>query len=163
MSERIGIYAGSFDPVTNGHLSIIRRASSLFDRLIIATMTNTSKSYMFTYDEKKRFIENEISDLKNVQVIDGKNRLTTELAKENNANCLVRSMRNSSDFSYEAGVFAMNKSLEPEIETIFLLADSKYANISSSMIKEVAKFGGDVSKFVPDDVAKELVKKLQKG
>lgn len=162
MPNRIGLYAGSFDPVTNGHLTIIRRASKLFDELIVATMTNNSKNYMFDYEEKKAFIEAELGDLKNVRVVDGKEQLTTKLAKEYNAKTLVRSMRNSSDFSYEAGVFSMNRSLDPEIETIFLLADSKYANISSSMIKEVAKFGGDVSKFVPDNVAKALVKKLRK-
>ncbi|WP_125712738.1 pantetheine-phosphate adenylyltransferase [Companilactobacillus kedongensis] len=162
MPKRIGMYAGSFDPVTNGHLTIIRRAAKQFDELIVATMTNNSKNYMFDYREKKTFIENELSDLENVRVIDGKEQLTTKLAKEYGANTLVRSMRNSSDFSYEAGVFAMNKSLNPEIETIFLLADSKYANISSSMIKEVVKFGGDVSKFVPEDVADALVKKLRK-
>ncbi|MFD1418227.1 pantetheine-phosphate adenylyltransferase [Companilactobacillus keshanensis] len=162
MPKRIGMYAGSFDPVTNGHLTIIRRAAKQFDELIVATMTNNSKNYMFGYREKKTFIENELSDLKNVRVIDGKEQLTTKLAKEYGATTLVRSMRNSSDFSYEAGVFAMNKSLDSEIETIFLLADSKYANISSSMIKEVVKFGGDVSKFVPEDVADALVKKLRK-
>lgn len=162
MPTRIGMYAGSFDPVTNGHLTIIRRASKLFDELIVATMTNNSKNYMFDYEEKKAFIEAEIADLKNVRVIDGKEQLTTKLAKEYGANTLVRSMRNSSDFSYEAGVFSMNKSLNPEIETIFLLADSKYANISSSMIKEVTKFGGDVTKFVPENVATALIKKLRK-
>ncbi|MFC6323400.1 pantetheine-phosphate adenylyltransferase [Companilactobacillus baiquanensis] len=162
MPTRIGMYAGSFDPVTNGHLTIIRRASKLFDELIVATMTNNSKNYMFDYEEKKAFIEAEIADLKNVRVIDGKEQLTTKLAKEYGANTLVRSMRNSSDFNYEAGVFSMNKSLNPEIETIFLLADSKYANISSSMIKEVTKFGGDVTKFVPENVATALIKKLRK-
>ncbi|WP_051528076.1 adenylyltransferase/cytidyltransferase family protein [Companilactobacillus nodensis] len=81
MTDRVGIYAGSFDPVTNGHLDIIRRSSKLFDKLIVATMTNTSKNYMFTYEEKKKFIEDEITDLSNVEVIDGNGQLTTKLLR----------------------------------------------------------------------------------
>lgn len=162
MADKIGIYAGSFDPVTNGHLDIIRRSSKLFDKLIVATMTNTSKEYMFSYEEKKRFIENEIEDLLNVYVIDGSEQLTTELAKQYHANFLVRSMRSGDDFVYEAGIASVNKVLNKDIETVFLLADAKYANISSSMIKEVAKFNGDISHLVPDSVAVELTKRLRK-
>ncbi|WP_125591252.1 pantetheine-phosphate adenylyltransferase [Companilactobacillus jidongensis] len=162
MTERVGIYAGSFDPVTNGHLDIIRRSSKLFDKLIVATMTNTSKNYMFSYEEKKQFIEDEIQDLTNVEVIDGNGQLTTKLANEYHANFLVRSMRSGDDFFYEAGIAAVNKTLDDDIETIFLLADSKYANISSSMIKEVAKFNGNISNLVPKAVATELTKRLRK-
>ncbi|MFD1471428.1 pantetheine-phosphate adenylyltransferase [Companilactobacillus mishanensis] len=162
MSERIGLYAGSFDPVTNGHLDIIRRASKLFDKVIVATMTNTKKTYLFNYEEKKSFIENEISDLDNVIVIDGKDQLTTGLAKKYNARFLVRSMRNSDDFGYESGVATINKVLDDDIETVFLLADYRYTNISSSMIKEVARFDGDISQLVPELVAQELKKRLRK-
>ncbi|WP_119326898.1 pantetheine-phosphate adenylyltransferase [Companilactobacillus musae] len=162
MSEKIGLYAGSFDPITNGHLNIVRRASKLFDKLYVAPMTNTSKNYMFTYQEKKNFIEAEITDLTNVEVIDSQGKLSTQLAQQLNAGFLVRSMRNPDDFGYESGVASINKVLDKNIETVFLLANDKYATISSSMMKEVAKFGGDISEFVPPAVAQALIKKLRK-
>lgn len=162
MTQKIGLYAGSFDPVTNGHLDIIRRASKLFDKLYVAPLTNTSKHYMFTYDEKKQFIENEITDLTNVEVIEGQEELSTSLARKLGADFLVRSMRNPDDFGYESGVASINKVLDKNIETIFLLANGKYATISSSMMKEVAKFGGDISELVPPTVAQALIKKLRR-
>ena len=162
MAQRIGLYAGSFDPVTNGHLDIIRRSAKLFDKLYVAPMTNTSKNYLFSYEEKKFFIEQEITDLTNVEVIDGKGELSTKLAAQLGANFMVRSMRNPDDFGYESGVASINKVLDKNIETIFLLANDRYATISSSMMKEVAKFGGDISEFVPSRVASALIKKLRK-
>ncbi|KRO00207.1 pantetheine-phosphate adenylyltransferase [Companilactobacillus kimchiensis] len=162
MAQKVGLYAGSFDPITNGHLDIIRRASRLFDKLYVVPMTNTSKNYLFTYEEKKKFIEDEIPDLNNVAVIDGKDELSTTLAKQVGAQFMIRSMRNSDDFGYESGVASINKVLDDEIETVFLLASNKYATISSSMMKEVAKFGGDISEFVPQTVAQALVKKLRR-
>lgn len=162
MSEKIGLYAGSFDPITNGHLDIIRRSAKLFDKLYVAPMTNTSKNYLFTYDEKKQFIEAEIKDLTNVEVIDSKGKLSTKLAQKLGAGFLVRSMRNPDDFGYESGVASINKVMDKNIETIFLLANGRYATISSSMMKEVAKFGGDISEFVPPAVAQALIKKLRR-
>ena len=162
MSEKIGLYAGSFDPITNGHLDIIRRASKLFDKLYVAPMTNTSKEYLFTYTEKKQFIEDQITDLSNVTVIDGKGELSTKLAHQLGAHFMVRSMRNPDDFGYESGVASINRVLDKNIETIFLLANDRYATISSSMMKEVAKFGGDISEFVPPTVAQALIKKLRR-
>lgn len=162
MSQRIGLYAGSFDPITNGHLDIIRRSAKLFDKLYVAPMTNTSKKYLFTYEEKKEFIETEISDLQNVTVIDGKGELSTKLAAQVGAHFMIRSMRNPDDFGYESGVASINKVLDKNIETIFLLANDRYATISSSMMKEVAKFGGDISEFVPPTVAQALIKKLRR-
>ena len=162
MSEKIGLYAGSFDPITNGHLNIIRRASKLFDKLYVAPMTNTSKEYLFTYAEKKQFIEDQIADLSNVIVIDGKGELSTKLAQQLGAHFMVRSMRNPDDFGYESGVASINRVLDKNIETIFLLANDRYATISSSMMKEVAKFGGDISEFVPPAVAQALIKKLRR-
>jgi len=162
MSQKVGLYAGSFDPITNGHLDIIRRSSKLFDKLYVAPMTNTSKKYLFSYEEKKSFIEAEINDLKNVTVVDGKGELSTKLAQQLGAGFMVRSMRNPDDFGYESGVASINKVLNKNIETIFLLANVRYATISSSMMKEVAKFGGDISEFVPPEVASALIDKLRK-
>ncbi len=162
MSQKVGLYAGSFDPITNGHLDIIRRSSKLFDKLYVAPMTNTSKKYLFSYEEKKSFIEAEINDLKNVTVVDGKGELSTKLAQQLGAGFMVRSMRNPDDFGYESGVASINKVLNKNIETIFLLANDRYATISSSMMKEVAKFGGDISEFVPPEVASALIDKLRK-
>lgn len=159
---RIGLYAGSFDPITNGHLDIIHRAAKLFDKLYVAPMTNTSKQYLFTYPEKKAFIEHETTDLSNVYVIDGKDELSTKLAQQVGAEFMIRSMRNPDDFGYESGVASINKVLDKNIETIFLLANDKYATISSSMMKEVAKFGGDISEFVPSEVAAALIEKLRR-
>lgn len=160
MTERIGLYAGSFDPITNGHVDIIRRAAKLFDKLIIATMTNTSKNYLFTYEEKKQFIEEEIKDLDNVEVVNGEDALTINVAQKYGAKFLVRSMRNADDFGYESGVSSINKALDDDVETVFLVSDSQYSTISSSMIKEVAKFHGDVSKFVSKHVAEQLSQRL---
>jgi len=160
MSQKIGLYAGSFDPITNGHLDIIRRAAKLFDKLYVAPMTNTSKKYLFSYDEKRHFIEAEISDLSNVEVVNGTDELATKLAQKLGAGFMIRSMRNPDDFGYESGVASINKVLDKNIETVFLLANDRYATISSSMMKEVAKFGGDISEFVPSAVANALIEKL---
>lgn len=162
MSQKIGLFVGSFDPITYGHLDIIHRAAKLFDKLYVAPMTNTSKKYLFTYEEKKAFIEKEITDLDNVEVVDAKGELTVKLAEKLGVNFLVRSMRTADDFKYESGVAAINQILDKKIETIFLLANSKYATISSSMMKEVASFGGDISGFVPPAVAQALIEKYRK-
>ncbi|MQS74914.1 pantetheine-phosphate adenylyltransferase [Companilactobacillus halodurans] len=162
MSQKIGLYAGSFDPVTNGHIDIIRRAAKLFDKLYVVPMTNTSKNYLFSYEEKKKFIEDALGDIKNIVVMDGKDELATKFAAEVGAQFMVRSMRNPDDFGYESGVASINRVLDKKIDTVFLLANDRYATISSSMMKEVAKFGGDISEFVPPEVAKALIDKLRK-
>ncbi|MDO1605307.1 pantetheine-phosphate adenylyltransferase [Lactobacillus sp. YT155] len=163
MSEKIALYAGSFDPITNGHLEIIKRAAQIFDKVIVAVMTNTSKHYLFSYEEKQALILNQVQELKNVEVIDGKNKLTVDLAKELDVHVLVRSMRNTNDFIYESGVEQINRLQADDIETVFLLSDPQYSNVSSSMIKEVASFGGDISKLVDPEVAKKLIEKLSKN
>lgn len=161
MTEKIALYAGSFDPITNGHLDIIQRSAKIFDKVIVAVMTNTSKKYMFSYDEKKNMIDHQISELSNVEVINGADKLTVDLAKELNANVLVRSMRNTDDFIYESGVSQINQLQNNSIETLYLLSNPKYSNISSSMIKEVITFGGNVSELVSSEVEKKLRIKIK--
>lgn len=160
MTEKIGLYAGSFDPITKGHLEIIRRSAKIFDKIIIAVMTNTSKQYMFTYAEKANFIKEQIVDLDNVEVVDGQQQLTVNLAAEYGVKFLIRSMRSAADFDYEAGISQINKLQNENLETVYLLADPKFANISSSMIKEMLKFGGNVSGLVTPQVESALKEKL---
>ncbi|MGR3741920.1 pantetheine-phosphate adenylyltransferase [Companilactobacillus sp. DQM5] len=161
MPEKVALYAGSFDPITNGHLDIIRRASKVFDKVIIAVMTNTTKKYLFTYGEKEDLINSQVANLPNVKVIDGKNRLTVDLANELKVDVLIRSMRNTNDFIYESGVSQINHLQDRNIETLYLLSDPKYANISSSMIKEIITFGGNVSQLVAPEVENKLKQKIK--
>ena len=139
MSQRIGLYAGSFDPITNGHLDIIRRASKLFDKLYVAPMTNTSKKYLFSYQEKKSFIEAEIKDLSNVSVVDGKSELSTNLARQLGAGFMVRSMRNPDDFGYESGVASeeqYNHLLEKESLIEKLMEELKTIKVNNNNVNQ---------------------------
>lgn len=161
MSKKIGLYAGSFDPITKGHLEIIKRSAKIFDKVIVAVMTNTSKKYMFTYDEKAKFIQEQIKDIKNIEVIEGQQQLTVNLANKYKVTALIRSLRSAADFDYESGISQINKLQNKDLETIYLMADPQFANISSSMIKEMLKFGGDVSGLVTLEVEKALKEKLK--
>ena len=163
MTEKIAMYAGSFDPVTNGHLDIIQRASKLVDKLIVAVMTNTSKKSMFTYEEREGFIQDLIkeNDLKNVEVVNGENQLTVKLANSLNANFLIRAIRNGNDLISETEIQTVNKMQKNQLETVYLISDSKYAAISSSIIKETIKFNGDVTGLVSSQVENEIKKKMR--
>lgn len=161
MAKKVALYAGSFDPITNGHFDIIKRSSKIFDEVIVAVMTNTAKNYLFSYEEKELLIKNQIKTLNNVKVIDGKNQLTVNLAKDLKADVLVRSMRNTDDFIYESGVSQINQLQDNNIETLYLLSDTRYSNISSSMIKEIITFGGNVQELVAPEVEKALKEKIK--
>ncbi|KRN02816.1 phosphopantetheine adenylyltransferase [Levilactobacillus senmaizukei DSM 21775 = NBRC 103853] len=158
----IAVFPGSFDPLTNGHLDLIRRASRLFDQLIVAVGQNTSKASVFTPTERVAFIEANVQDLPNVKV-QIESGLTVSFMRQKQATALVRGLRNGTDFEYEQGIAGMNRSLAPEIETVCLLADSQYQFVSSSLLKEVARFGGDLSNLVPPVVAAALVDRLESG
>ncbi|MCH4057439.1 pantetheine-phosphate adenylyltransferase [Lapidilactobacillus gannanensis] len=145
---KIALFAGSFDPFTLGHLATLQQALKVFDQVIIAVMTNNSKHYTLSVTERTEIIEDATKDLQQVRVVARPATLTTSLAQEVGAAFLVRGIRNAADLTYESGVAAMNRSLAPEIETILLLADPKLAYVSSSMIKEVVRFGGDVSSYL---------------
>lgn len=159
--SKIALYAGSFDPVSNGHLNLIQRGAALFDQLIVAVATNTSKKSLFTTDEKVKLMQENLTHLPNVTVVQHTGGLTIDLAKEWNATVLLRGIRNVKDFEYEADVAAMNKTQNKEIETVFLTADEKYRFVSSSLIKEVAMFGGDITGLVPENVNRAMKEKYE--
>lgn len=157
----IALYPGSFDPVSNGHIDMIRKAATLFDRVVVAVATNASKNTLFTADEKVKLIQDNLQDLSNVDIVKHTGGLTVDLAVELNANILLRGLRSVKDFEYETNIAAMNKTQNKEIETIFLMADEKYRFVSSSLIKEVAMFGGDISGLVPENVNAAIKKKYE--
>lgn len=155
----IAVFPGSFDPLTNGHLDIIERASVLFDKVIVAVGVNTTKTPLFTDEEKIALIEEAVGNLDNVEVsiVSG---LTVDFMKEKKARYIVRGLRNSTDFEYERDIAAMNYRLDG-VETVLLLARPENQNISSTVLKEVARFGGQVNKLVPANIAKALEERFR--
>ncbi|KJY48595.1 Phosphopantetheine adenylyltransferase [Bombilactobacillus mellis] len=165
VDKKIGIYAGSFDPITNGHLDIIQRASNLFDQLYVVLMNNTSKNYLFTFAEKKELVEASLQTLTcdNIQVKVAADKLVAEVAKELGAHFLVRGIRTTADWNYEISMQQINSLQASDLETVYLTAKPEYMFIASSMIKEVAKYGGQITDLVPQPVAVALHQKLGKN
>ena len=157
---KIAIYPGSFDPITNGHVDIIKRGSKLFDKLYIALSNNISKQSLFTLEERIELIRGTVANLVNVEVIVSENKLTVDFAKSMNAYIILRGLRAVTDFEYEFAMAMTNTKLNPEIETVFLTADNEHMYLSSSKVREIAKFSGDVSNFVPKSVADALKAKF---
>ncbi|MGB8699499.1 MAG: pantetheine-phosphate adenylyltransferase [Thermosynechococcaceae cyanobacterium] len=151
----IAIYPGSFDPITLGHLDIIERASRLFDRLVVAVACNPSKDSLFTMQERMHQIRECTRHLVNIE-IDYFDTLTVTYAQHRHAQVLLRGLRVLSDFEYELQMAHTNKSLSQHIETVFLATSNEYSFLSSSLVKEIAKFGGSVAHLVPQNVAFEL-------
>ena len=149
------LYPGTFDPLTNGHLDLIQRAEKLFGNVVVAVLENTSKKPTFDLDKRLTQINNAISHLSNISVI-SYNGLTVDCAKDVKANLILRGLRAMSDFEYELQIAHTNKSLNSEIETIFLSTNTNFSFLSSSLVKEVAKFGGEINHMVPDSVEKDL-------
>ncbi|HXC36461.1 MAG TPA: pantetheine-phosphate adenylyltransferase [Candidatus Acidoferrales bacterium] len=156
---RTAIYPGSFDPLTNGHLDVLERASRLFDRVIVAIARSETKNPLFTLEERLALMKPAIARMKNARadVFDG---LLVEYAAKQKARALVRGLRAVSDFEFEFQMALMNRKLAEHIETIFMMPKETYTFISSRIVKEIAKLGGDVSPFVPPHVAVALKKKL---
>ena len=156
---RRAIYPGSFDPVTNGHLDVIERARKLFDEVIVAVAINDQKQPLFAPDERLAMLRQAISiDAVRAAPMEG---LLVEFAASEGAHAVVRGLRAISDFEFEFQMALMNRKLEPEIETIFLMPKEEYTYLSSRIVKEIAKLGGDVSAFVPPLVAEALAKKFK--
>ncbi|WP_231739155.1 pantetheine-phosphate adenylyltransferase [Novosphingobium sp. FSW06-99] len=158
---RIGVYPGTFDPVTRGHLDIIRRGSKLVDRLIIGVTTNMSKNPMFSPDERIAMVRREIADqgLTNVEVT-GFNALLMKFAERQGASVIVRGLRAVADFEYEYQMAGMNQQLNNRIETVFLMADVSLQPIASKLVKEIALFGGDITHFVSAPVREQVVARV---
>ncbi len=163
MSERIGIYPGTFDPITRGHADIIRRAARLVDRLIIGVTTNPSKNPMFDTEERLAMVKREVANmnLANVEVI-GFNALLMKFAEAQGASMIVRGLRAVADFEYEYQMAGMNQQLDDEIETVFLMADVSLQPIASKLVKEIALYGGDISNFVSPTVRDDVVARVAK-
>jgi len=151
----VAIYPGSFDPVTNGHLDLIRRSAKLVGRLIVAVLNNTSKQPLFSVEERKLMLKEVTADLAQVEV-DSFDGLLVDYAERCGAQAIVRGIRTTSDYESEMQMALMNRHLRPGTETIFLMAAEEYSFLSSRMVKEVVKLGGDVSGFVPSVVWRRL-------
>ncbi|MFW5999188.1 MAG: pantetheine-phosphate adenylyltransferase [Halanaerobiaceae bacterium] len=155
MSEVKVVYPGSFDPVTNGHLSIIKRASAIFDKIIVAVFQNPSKDPLFSMSKRVELLCESTASMEKVE-IDSFSGLTMDYVKSREATAILRGLRAVSDFEGEFQMASMNRELNDDVETVFLMTDSRYAFLSSSVLKEVAQFGGDISALVPNCVDKAL-------
>ncbi len=159
MSEKTAIYPGFFDPITNGHLSIVNRALKIFDKLIIAILKNPQKAPLFSIEERIYMIREALKGVENIEV-DTFDGLLVDYAVEKNSNVVVRGLRALSDFEYEFQMALMNRKLNRNVQSIFLMTDYKWFYTSSTIIKEAASFGGDISGLVPDVVNRKLKEKF---
>lgn len=159
---KTAIYPGSFDPITLGHLNIIKRAASCFDRLIVCVMVNSEKADkgLFTPDERVELIRRTVEKLPNVEV-DSSSALVAEYAREKKACTLVKGLRAVSDYEYELQMALINRKLNPRLETVFIPSSAKYTYISSSVVKEMASYGADLSDFVPREIIGDVEEKMK--
>lgn len=156
------IYPGTFDPITNGHIDLVARASRIFDRVVVAVAESRNKTPLFSLTERVELARTTLGTLANVEVI-GFDTLLVDCAATHGASVILRGLRAVSDFEFEFQLAGMNRSLAPDLETIFLTPGEKYAFLSSSVIREIARLGGDVSSFVPELVRKTLLEKYSTG
>ncbi|EAG3323530.1 pantetheine-phosphate adenylyltransferase [Listeria monocytogenes] len=160
MGDKIAVIPGTFDPITNGHLDIIERAAKIFDVLYVSVLNNSSKKPLFTIEERMEMIRQVTAHLPNVQV-ESASGLTVDYAATRGATAIVRGLRAVSDFEYEMQIASMNRTLNAEIETFFIMTNTKYSFLSSSMVKEVAHYQGDISELVPEIVNEQVQAKFK--
>ncbi len=154
--SKIAVFPGSFDPITLGHVDILERSAKLFDEVIVAIGVNSQKKYLFSLEQRKSWLEKGFSSFENVRV-DTYEGLTMKYCAEVGANYIIRGIRSSGDFEYEKTIAHLNNSMNSELETILMLAKPEYASISSTIVREIVRGNGDVSKFVPEEIVADIV------
>ena len=162
MTARIGVYPGTFDPVTLGHMDIIRRGAKLVDRLVIGVTTNPSKSPMFTIEERMATVRREVADVDGDIEVVAFDSLLMDFAERQGAKVIIRGLRAVADFEYEYQMAGMNQQINSRVETVFLMADVALQPIASRLVKEIALYGGNIAKFVPEAVCADVVARVEK-
>tara|TARA_B100000131_G_scaffold89217_1_gene86004 strand:- start:154 stop:633 length:480 start_codon:yes stop_codon:yes gene_type:complete len=157
--SNIAVYPGTFDPITNGHTDLVNRGCRLFDKIIILVAEKTQKNTLFTIDERIKFVESVFSDNKKI-IVEPLNELVVDYATKKSAKIILRGLRAISDFEYEVQLASMNRSMQPDIESVFMSPSDEYSFLSSSIVKDIARHGGDLRKFVHPSVLSELIKKF---
>lgn len=158
-NNNIAVYPGSFDPITNGHLDIIKRSARIYDKLIVAVLLNVEKKCIFSLEERVELTKRVTKNLDNVEVIFFEG-LLVDFVKQNNSNVIIKGLRTVQDFEYEFQMALMNSKLDPDIETVFMMTSSSYSYVSSSAVKQVAKFGGNLEGLVPSELIKDVLDKF---
>ena len=159
---RIAVYPGSFDPITNGHLDVIERASRVYDKIVVGVLSNANKNPLFSIEERVDMIKRVTRHLNNIEV-DSFTGLLVDFAASKQATVIIKGLRTVADFEYEFQMALLNKALNPEFETMFMMTNSKYSYISSSMVKELAGFKGDLTGLVPCEIIEEIKEKISIG
>ena len=162
MKERVALYPGSFDPITLGHIDILERATAIFDRVVVSVLRNPAKQPTFSVDERLELIRAATEPLEGEVTVDSFDGLTVEHARQVGAIAIVRGLRALSDFETEFQMALMNRRLEPDVHTVFLMTSAPYVYMSSNLVKEVCRLGGDISEFVPPAIAEALHRRLGK-
>lgn len=156
---KVAVYPGSFDPITNGHMDIIKRGAKIFDKVIVAVLINVDKKYLFEIDERVKLIQKVTANIENVEVVSFHGLLVNFL-KEYNANIILKGLRTTFDFEYELQMALMNNQLDRNIETICMMSSAENLHISSSCVKQVAKFGGNIEGLVPKEIVSDIVARI---